>query len=177
VLSMAIQRWRPWDEFRELERRMEEMIRHPLLSLRYPLAWWRAPTEEAAWIPALEMYEKEDKFVVRVEVPGMKKEDIEISVLGDTLTIRGERKAETEVKDEDYYRCELCYGRFSRSITLPSAVQTAKVEATYRDGILEIVLPKAPEAKPKKIQVKVKEASAATKPKAESKPKTGETKK
>lgn len=168
---MAIQRWRPWEEFRELERRMEEMMRHPFLSLRYPMAWWRAPSEEAAWIPALEMYEKEDKFVVRAELPGMKKDEIEISVLGDTLTIRGERKAETEVKDEDYYRCELCYGRFSRSVTLPSAVQTAKVEATYKDGILEIVLPKAPEAKPKKIQVKVKEASgeSGTKAKTEAK--------
>ena len=160
---MAIQRWRPFDEFRELERRMDEMTRHPLMTLRHPLAWWRAPTEELAWMPALEMYEKEDKFVVRTELPGMKKEDVDISVLGDTLTIKGERKAESEVKDEDYHRCEMCYGRFTRAVTLPSAVQAGKVEASYDNGILEITLPKATEAKPKKIEIKVKGAEAKAK--------------
>ncbi len=154
---MAIQRWRPWDEFMDMERRMNELIRHPSLALRQPLTWWRVPTEEMAWMPALEIYEKEDKFTVRAELPGMKKEDIDISVLGDTLTIKGERKAESEVKDEDYHRCELCYGKFSRAVTLPSAVKAEKVEASYEDGILEITLPKAAEAKPKKIAVKAKE--------------------
>lgn len=160
---MAIQRWRPWDEFREMERRMEEMMRHPLMPLRQPLSWWRVPTEELGWMPALEMYEKEDKFVVRTELPGMKKEEIDISVLGDTLTIKGERKTESEVKDEDYYRCELCYGKFSRAVTLPSAVQVGKVEASYDNGILEITLPKAVEAKPRKVEVKVKETETKAK--------------
>ena len=102
------------------------------------------------------MYEKDEKFVVRAELPGMKKEDADISVLGDTLTIKGERKAEAEVKDEDYYRCELCYGKFSRSVALPAAVEAGKVQASYENGILEITLPKAEEAKPKKVEVKVK---------------------
>ncbi len=163
---MAIQRWRPWDEFREMERRLDEMTRHPLMTLRHPLAWWRVPTEELAWMPALEMYEKGDKFVVRAELPGMKKEEIDISVLGDTLIIKGERKAESEVKDEDYYRCEMCYGKFSRAVTLPSTVQAGKVEASYDNGVLEIALPKAAEARPKKVEVKVKEAGAKAKAKA-----------
>jgi HSP20 family protein len=167
---MAIQRWRPWDELREMERRMDDAMRHPLMSVRHPLAWWRVPTEELGWMPALEIYEKGDNYVVRTELPGMKKEDIDISVLGDTLTIKGERKAESEVKDEDYYRCEMCYGKFSRSVTLPAAVQAGKITASYDDGMLEITLPKAAEAKPKRVEVKVKEAAA--KAKAGTKPKT-----
>ncbi len=153
---MAVERWRPWDELREAERRMDEMVRYPLMTWRRPLAWWRVPTEEVGWTPGVEMYEKDDKFIVRVELPGMKKEELDISVLGDTLTIKGERKTEAEVKDEDYYRCELCYGKFSRSVALPAAVEAGKVEASYENGILEITLPKAEEAKPKKVEVKVK---------------------
>jgi len=103
----------------------------------------------------VEMYEKDDKFIVRTELPGMKKEELAISVLGDTLTIKGERKVKSEVKDEDYYRCELCYGKFSRSVALPAAVDAGKVEANYENGILEITLPKVEEAKPKKVEVKV----------------------
>jgi len=153
---MAIERWRPWDELREMERRMEEMMRYPLTPIRRPLIWWRVPAAELGWTPGVELYEKDDKFVVRAELPGMKKEEFDISVLGNTLTIKGERKAESEVKDEDYYRCELCYGKFSRSVALPAAVEAKKVEANYENGILEVTLPKAEEAKPKKVEVKVK---------------------
>ena len=153
---MAIQRWRPWDELREMERHMDEMTRHPLMMGRRPLVWWRVPTEELGWTPSVEVYEKGDNFVVRAELPGMKKEELDISVLGDTLTIKGERKTESEVNEEDYYRCELCYGKFSRSVALPTAVEAGKVEANYENGILQITLPKAKEAKPKKIEVKIK---------------------
>ncbi|MDH5364624.1 MAG: Hsp20/alpha crystallin family protein [Dehalococcoidia bacterium] len=153
---MAIERWRPWDELREMERRMEETMRYPLTLIRRPLIWWRVPAAELGWTPGVELYEKDDKFVVRAELPGMKKEEFDISVLGNTLTIKGERKAESEVKDEDYYRCELCYGKFSRSVALPAAVEAKKVEANYENGILEVTLPKAEEAKPKKVEVKVK---------------------
>ncbi len=153
---MAIERWRPWDELREMERRMEETMRYPLTPISHPLIWWRVPAAELGWTPGVELYEKDDKFVVRAELPGMKKEEFDISVLGNTLTIKGERKAESEVKDEDYYRCELCYGKFSRSVALPAAVEAKKVEANYENGILEVTLPKAEEAKPKKVEVKVK---------------------
>jgi HSP20 family protein len=108
------------------------------------------------WVPGIEMYEKADKFIVRAELPGMKKDEIDISVVGSTLTISGEKKAEADVADEDYYRCELCYSKFSRSIGLPTAVDTAKVDASYENGILEITLPKVEAAKPKKIAVKAK---------------------
>jgi HSP20 family protein len=159
-MDMAIERWRPWDEFREMERWMDEMMRRPLATWRRPLTWWRVPTEAVGWVPGVEMYEKADKFIVRAELPGMKKEEIDVSVVGDTLTISGERKAETEVKDEDYYRCELCYGKFSRSVGLPTAVNATKVDASYENGILEITLPKVEAVKPKRITVKTKEAKA-----------------
>ena len=136
---------------------MDEMTRHTLVTWRLPLTWWRVPTEAVGWMPSLEMFEKADKFIVRAELPGMKKEEIDVSVVGDTLSISGERKSESEVKDEDYYRCELCYGKFSRSVGLPAAVDATKVDASYENGILEITLPKMEAAKPKKITVKTKE--------------------
>jgi HSP20 family protein len=107
-------------------------------------------------MPAVDVFEKNDKFIVKAEVPGMKEEDIDVSVVGDTLTIKGERKTETEVKEEDYYRCERSYGSFYRSIPLPSAVDASKIEASYEDGLLEVTLPKKAEVKPKKIAVSAK---------------------
>jgi HSP20 family protein len=158
---MVMERWRPgrelipWRAFRELEemeRRFEEAFGRPLL----PMVWRRLPTEERGWAPAIEVFEKEDKFVVKAELPGMKEEDIGVSVVGDTLTIKGERKAESEVKEEDYYCCERSYGSFFRSIAIPSNVDTKKIEASYENGVLEVSLPKTPEVKPKKISVSVK---------------------
>lgn len=111
--------------------------------------------EEVGWSPLIEMYEKADKFIVRAELPGIKKEDLDISLIGDTLTISGERKPEAKIKDEEYIKCELYYGKFSRAIILPSAIDPSKVEATYENGILVINLSKAEEAKPKKIELKI----------------------
>jgi HSP20 family protein len=158
---MAIERWRPgrglipWRPFRELEemeRRFEDILGRPFLSS----VWRRLPIEERGWAPAIDVFEKEDKFVVKAELPGMKEEDIDISVVGDTLTIKGERKAETEVKEEDYYCCERSYGSFSRSLAVPPNVDAKKIEASFEDGILEISLPKAPEVKPKKVTIAAK---------------------
>jgi len=109
------------------------------------------------------VFEKEDKFVVKAELPGMKEEDIDISVVGDTLTIKGERKAESEVKEEDYYCCERSYGNFSRSIAVPPNVDAKNIEASFEDGVLEVNLPKVPEVKPKKIAVSAKKKEKASK--------------
>jgi len=149
--------WRPFHELEELERRFEDIFGRSLL----PALWRRLPTIERGWIPSIDVFEKEDKFVVKAELPGMKAEDFDVSVVGDTLTIKGERKAESEVKEEDYYCCERSYGSFSRSITLPSTVDAKKVEATYEDGVLEVTLPKAVEVKPKKISVTAKKKEKA----------------
>jgi len=168
---MAMIRWRPgwgitpWGPFREMEemeRRFEDIFGRPLI----PAIWRRLPTEERAWAPPIEVFEKEDRFVVKAELPGMKEEDIDVSVVGDTLSIKGERKAETEVKEEDYYCCERSYGSFFRSIALPSTVDTKKVDASYENGVLEVTLPKAAEVKPKKVAVSAKKASAKKEEKA-----------
>ena len=108
----------------------------------------------------LEVFEKEDKYVVRAELPGMKEEDIDVSIVGDTLTIKGERKAESEVKKEDYYCCERSYGSFFRSIALPSNVDAEKIEAGYEDGVLEISLSKVVEVKPKKLTISTKKKAS-----------------
>jgi len=151
--------WRPFRELEELERRLEDVFGRPFL----PAVWRRLPMEERGWAPTIEVFEKEDKFVVKAELPGMKEEDIDVSVVGDTLTIKGERKAETEVKEEDYYCCERSYGGFSRSIALPSTVDANKIKASYEDGVLEVSLPKAAEVKPKKIAVSAKKKAKTNK--------------
>jgi len=151
---MAIERWRPrwgispWRPFRELEeweRRFDDLFGRPL---------WRLPVEERGWMPAVDVFEKEDRFVVKAELPGMKEEDIDVSVVGDTLSIRGEKK--TEIKEEDYYRCERSYGSFYRSIPFPSNVDANKIEASFDGGVLEVALPKSAKIKPKKIAVSAK---------------------
>lgn len=158
---MTMERWRPgwgltpWKPMRELddlERHFEDLFGRSFL----PTAWGRLPLEQRGWTPAIEVFEKEDRFLVKAELPGMKEEDIDVSAVGDTLTIKGERKAESEVKEEDYYCCERSYGSFFRSIALPSHVDAGKIEASYEDGILEVSLPKIPEVKPKKISVSAK---------------------
>ena len=152
---MAIEKYRggwlrPWHPFRELEefrQRMEEWLK--------PGFWRTAPVEGAAWAPPIEMYEEKDKYVVKAELPGMKKDEIEVSITDNVLTIKGERKAEEERKESNYYCCERYYGSFLRSINLPGNVDAKKISAGYKDGILEISLPKTAEEKEKKIEVKI----------------------
>ena len=106
-----------------------------------------------AW-PAIDVAEKENAIVVRAEVPGCKADDIEISVYGNTLTISGEKKLEEEKKEKGYYHVESTYGSFRRELTLPTDVDQSKVEATCKDGVLSITLPKAASAKAVKVKVK-----------------------
>jgi HSP20 family protein len=133
---------------------MERFFEAPFAGWRVRPFWLRRATEEIPWAPSLDMYEKADSFTVRLEIPGIKKEDIDVSVQNHTLTIKGERKSPAEGKDEEYQFCEIWYGSFSRSIMLPAAVDAGKIDAQYENGILEIHIPKAKEAKPAKIEVK-----------------------
>lgn len=110
----------------------------------------------SAWIPAVDIAERENDFVVRMELPGVAKEDVKITMQNGILTVKGEKKQEKESKNSDYHRVERSYGSFQRSFTLPTAVRTDSVEASFTDGVLNISLPKAEEAKPKQIDVKVK---------------------
>lgn len=144
--------WQPSRGMEEMGRRFEDIFGRPFL----PGIWRAFPSEEMVWAPAIDVLEKEDKFLVKVELPGVKEEDVNVSVAGGTLTIEGEKKAESEVKKKGYYYTETSYGSFSRSITIPSIVDASKIEASYDKGVLEITLPKAPEVKPKKIAVAAK---------------------
>jgi len=106
------------------------------------------------WVPSVDISETDDKIVARAELPGMDADDIDISVSGDLLTIQGEKKEENERKEESFYSSERYYGTFQRSFRLPAAVDSEKVEATFKNGVLTINLPKAQEAKRRKITVK-----------------------
>ncbi len=107
------------------------------------------------WSPALDAFEDKDKYTVSIEVPGLKKEDLNVTVHDGVLTISGERKTEKDVKEGTVHRTERYYGKFSRSVSLPAAVRADKVSAAYKDGVLTVEVPKAEEAKPKTIEVKV----------------------
>ncbi len=109
----------------------------------------------SGWTPALDVYEDKENFIVKAELPGMKKEEIDVSLHDDSLSISGERKSETKAEDGELCRAERFFGRFQRSVTLPAPVAADKVKAQYQDGILTITLPKTEEAKPKRIDVSV----------------------
>jgi HSP20 family protein len=157
---MVLDRWQPtrrlpWRLFRELEeagRQFVSLFDTPL----WPAVWRRLPAQEREWSPAIEVFEKEDKYVVKAELPGLKEEDVDVSVNDDTLCLKGEKKTEHEVEEEEYHWSERTFGSFLRTIKLPSNVDTKKIEAEYENGMLEITLPKMAEVKPKKITVKPK---------------------
>jgi HSP20 family protein len=108
------------------------------------------------WLPPVDIFENDQhEIVLRAELPGLKREDIEIRVENNTLTLRGERKRDTEVKQDQYHRVERAYGAFGRSFSLPSTVNPEKVTAAFNDGVLTITLPLREEAKPRQIQVQV----------------------
>lgn len=108
----------------------------------------------ADWSPAVDVSETDDAIVVHAETPGIDPKDLEIAVTGDLLTIRGEKKDETEDSGRNYHRVERRYGSFTRSLALPASVDTDKVEARAKDGVLEIRLPKKEESKPKRLEIK-----------------------
>jgi HSP20 family protein len=108
----------------------------------------------SAWVPAVDIYETAEKdVVVKVEVPAMKREDIKVTFENNVLTIEGERKADAEVKGEQYHRVERRYGAFRRSFTMPASVDGSRVQAGYQDGVLKVTLPQRPEAKPRQINI------------------------
>ncbi|MGD1996317.1 MAG: Hsp20/alpha crystallin family protein [Anaerolineae bacterium] len=141
-----------WEPFRELMSLREAMDRLFEESVVRPgrLALVRA---EAL---AVDMYETDDALIVKSAVPGVRPEDLDITISGDTLTIKGETKAEEEVREEDYVRRELRYGSFSRSLSLPLPIVADEAQAEFKEGILTLTLPKAEEIRPRSIKVKAK---------------------
>ncbi len=141
--------WPAFGRLSNLRNEIDRLFDAPLAELSF------GPNIFSGWTPALDMHEDKDNIVVHAELPGMKKEDIDISLHNDCLSISGERKSEKEHKDAEVYRSERFTGRFQRTVTLPVAVDAEKVTAFYKDGVLTITLPKTEEAKPKHIDVHV----------------------
>jgi len=123
----------------------------------YPFGSWLSSDEPLFedWIPAVNVHEEKNSIVVKAELPGMKKEEFEVYMTGDSLNIAGERKAETEEKTAEMYRSERYFGRFHRVIPMPAPVKSEAIEASYKDGILTVTCPKTEEAKRKLVDVKV----------------------
>ena len=145
---MAEKELAPWRPFKDLSSFRDR--------LWDSFCWKRPLAGIYEWVvPSLDLSETKDNFVVKAEVPGMDAKDISISLTGDVLTIKGEKKQKKEEKEEDYHVVERCYGSFSRSIRLPAEVESGKVEASYKHGILRITLPKSERVKAKEVKIKV----------------------
>ena len=148
---MEIIPWRPIGRelsslHQEMDRLWDRFIGETPLVRRITGEWW----------PTVDVSETKDNFVIKAELPGMDASDVNVSVSGNVLTIKGEKRKEEEEKDEHHYRAERYYGSFQRSFQLPSSMQAEKVEATFDKGVLRVILPKVEEAKKKEIKIKVK---------------------
>ncbi len=137
-----------------MERFMDDMWRRPFPSL-FGRDRWLPIRPSSIRMPSLDVYEEKDSVVVKAELPGMKKEDVEVNLVGANLTIKGEKKEDQEVKEDDYYRRERSYGSFLRTVALPCEVKSDEIKASFKDGVLEIRMPKTEEAKKKSIAVKI----------------------
>ncbi len=151
---MAIIRWNPYKELSDLQRTMNNVFG------AWPGLMRRGESDEeglmeGGWMPSVDIYEEKDKIMVTAELPGMKKEEIDVQIGDGRLTIKGERKMENEDKKDNYHRVERFYGTFTRSFTLPDTIDEENISANYKDGLLKLTLPKTEKAKPKKIDVAV----------------------
>ncbi|GAB6067423.1 Hsp20/alpha crystallin family protein [Methylothermus subterraneus] len=142
--------YEPWSLIERLERDMERSLESMRRLFR--------PEEETAaavWAPAVDIKEEANRYVVQADLPGVKPEDIEVTLQNGVLTIKGERQTEAKEEKENYRRVERFYGSFFRRFTLPESVDEEKIEANYDKGVLTVSIPKKPEVQPKKISVKV----------------------
>jgi HSP20 family protein len=137
---MTLVRWEPFNELLGVHR-------------RFAGATPGEGRDSSVWEPAVDVFEKGDDLVIRAEIPGVSRDEIDINVENNVLTIRGERKRDQEISAKNAFRLERDFGSFSRSFTLPRTVNVAGIGASYRDGVLELTLPKAEEAKPKRIRI------------------------
>lgn len=147
----------PFEPFRHistLQDRIDKLFRETLN--RFPGDFTGEALEGSTWAPAVDILETDNEIVLRADLPGIDPKDVDIQIHDGTLTLRGERQRESEVKQDNYHRVERVYGSFMRSFALPQTVESDKAEAQYANGVLELKLPKRPEAKPKQIKVAVK---------------------
>ena len=146
---MSVSRWDPFQDLLSIQDEMNQL---------FTRAVGQRPSQgeggQRMWAPALDISERKDAYVVTVEIPGVKPEELDITLEDGLLTIQGERRFEQESGDQQWHRVERRYGGFRRSITLPSQVQPDQIEASFENGVLKVIVPKAEEARPKKITVK-----------------------
>jgi HSP20 family protein len=148
-MTTGLIRWAPQTDF--MRNRMSRLFDDAFNDFLVPL---KEDVSTRSWMPPVDIHETDDALVLHAEIPGLSKDDLEITVEKNVLTIAGERRFEKDVKEENYHRRERSYGRFSRAFSLPSNVQADKVDASVKDGVLHLVLPKAEEAKPRKIAIR-----------------------
>ena len=145
---MAIVRWDPFRDLNMLQDRMNRLFD----DAGRP---WRTdePAATTSWSPSVDIFETECEIVVKAELPGMDRKDIQLNLENNVLSLRGERKFQKETKDDNYHRIERSYGVFSRAFSIPATVDEERIRADYKDGVLKIVLPKKDQAKPKQIKI------------------------
>ncbi len=144
---MKLVRWDPLQEFLAVSNRLNRTINDPFTQ--------RTEDSFGAWAPPVDIFERQDHLVIRAEVPGVHKEDMDVRIENGVLTLHGERKVEKEVEDVTAHLTERVYGSFTRSFSLPATVDATRVTALYQDGVLEVTVPKIETAKPKKVEIKV----------------------
>ena len=144
---MAITRWDPFREVVALQNRVNSLFRD--------LNEGDDPVAAASFVPAVDIYEDTQKVMLKLEVPGIDQKDLDVRIEDHTLTVKGERKFESEEKEQNFHRIERRYGSFYRAFTLPNTVDTENVAASYNAGVLKLELKKKPEAQPKQIEIKV----------------------
>ena len=146
---MSLVRWEPFRELLTLQDRMNRLFEARRPGSEEPLG---------NWAPALDIYETEKEIVLKADLPGIKLDDVDIRVENNVLSVRGERRFEKEVKEDNYHRVERTYGNFVRTFTLPNTVDADKIAAAYDNGVLRITMPKREEARPKQIRITPKAA-------------------
>lgn len=147
---MALVRWDPFRELEEMSERLNRVFSRPSLRTN-----GKENLTVADWIPTVDISESEGEYLIKAELPEVKKEDVKVTVENGVLTLQGERRQEKEEKGKKYHRVERAYGSFVRSFTLPETINEGGVKAEYKDGVLSIHLPKSERVKPKAIEVKV----------------------
>jgi HSP20 family protein len=156
---MALIRWEP---VRELNTIQNEMNRLFNTFFDAPATPGNGPAPTRRWIPAMDLVETNDDFVLRADLPGLSEEDVNIELEDNVLTISGQRKAEHEERKEGYYRVERASGSFSRSLTLPEGVDPERVKASFDRGVLEVKIPKPEQRKPRKVTISAGGGAAKT---------------
>ncbi len=146
---MNLVRWNPYGEMTAMKNRINRMFSEPYWLTRR----MDDDTDMGMWNPVVDLYEKDDHFVIKAELPGVDKKNISIDLKDRVLTLSGERSYENEVKEESYYRRERSYGKFQRAFTLPADVDSDKINAEFKDGLLQIEVPKPEQQKPKQVTI------------------------